>query len=124
MMKRLSALVIISALVGSVLAGVSPRANEKESMANMPACCKRARSNSNTAIVSMARLCCNLNCSEPGSSGTNNSSSFSPQSGVAPAGDVMPNATPFNPIALLRRYVQSPHQDSIPKYIQHVSLLI
>jgi hypothetical protein len=94
-------------------------------MSNLPDCCKKAQSASNIPEVSMARLCCNLNCSEPGSTGTSTSSTVSPQQGTPPNIAIIPNATPFNGFALSGRYAQtsSPH-DSSPKYIQHLALLI
>jgi hypothetical protein len=109
-------------LGGAIGAG----AHEGESpMANMPDCCKKAQSASNTPQVSMARLCCNLNCSEPGSTGTSTSSTVPPQQGTAPNIATIPNSTTFEGFALSGRYAQtsSPH-DSSPKYIQHLALLI
>jgi hypothetical protein len=95
------------------------------SMANMPDCCKKAQSARNTPGISMARLCCNLNCSEPGSSGSSSSSSFSPQQTITPNVAVAPNAAPFSGLALSGRYSRSSHPyDSNPKYIQHLALLI
>ena len=94
-------------------------------MANMPDCCKKAQSASNTPGVSMARLCCNLNCSEPGSGGSSSSSSVSPQQSVTPNGAVMPSVAPFSNVSPLVRYAQSSHpHSSNPKYIQHLALLI
>ena len=94
-------------------------------MTNMPDCCKKAHSSSNTPEVSLARLCCNLNCSEPGSGGSSTSSSFSPQPLTIPIAAVIPNALAFDQNKLSGRYVKSPHpNDSNPKYIQHLALLI
>ena len=94
-------------------------------MTNMPDCCKKAQSAGNTAEVSMARLCCNLNCSEPGSGGSGNASTFSSQQGSVPMVAVVPNATPVHPIRFSFRYsrANTPH-DANPKYIQHLALLI
>jgi hypothetical protein len=124
MRKWLTALTLVAAMLGGVV-GVG--AHEQEGscpMTNMPDCCKKAQSAGNTAEVSMARLCCNLNCSEPGSSGTS-SSNVSPQQGTLPITAIMPGAAPFNGITLSGGYAQpsSPH-DSSPKYIQHLALLI
>jgi len=72
----------------------------------------------------MARLCCNLNCSEPGSGDSNSSSSFSPQPGITPIAVVIPNSAQLN-YHELARLAHSPHlTDSSPKYIQHLALLI
>jgi hypothetical protein len=93
-------------------------------MTNMPDCCKKAHSAGNSSEVSMARLCCNLNCSEPGSGGSS-SSSFSNQQPLTPQGAVLPIALSFRTIRSLGRYSQASHpNDSNPKYIQHLALLI
>ena len=73
----------------------------------------------------MARLCCNLNCSEPGSTGDSSSSSFSAQQGTAPNTPVAVNAAQFNFRIVLRRQSQQIYlSDSNPKYIKHLALLI
>jgi hypothetical protein len=109
---------------GAVGAG----AHEQEGicpLTKMAECCKKALAAKKTPEVSMARLCCNLNCSEPGSSGSNTSSSFSPQPVTAPIVAVIPKAAPFNSRDSLGRFAHLPHlQDSSPKYIQHLALLI
>jgi hypothetical protein len=123
MRKWFTGLTLVAAMLGGAV-GVGAHEGEG-SMANMPDCCKKAQSTSNTPQVSMARLCCNLNCSEPGSGGSSSSSSFSPQQGMTPNGSVAPNGAPFSNVALLGRYSQTSHpNDSNPKYIQHLALLI
>jgi len=123
MRNWLSVFILLFAMFGGVV-GVGAHEGEG-SMANMPDCCKKAQSASHASEVAMARLCCNLNCSEPGSSGSNASSSFSPQPGIAPSSAVMPAVAAFNGTAQLSRYAPSLHpSDSNPKYIQHLALLI
>lgn len=125
MRRWFTAFLLVAAVVSGVI-GVG--AHEQEGscpMANMPDCCKKAQSPSTTPEVSMARLCCNLNCSEPGSTGSNASSSFSSQRGIAPIVAVIPHAVPDNAHDLLHRSTHSPRlKDSNPKYIQHLALLI
>jgi hypothetical protein len=123
MRNWLAVFILVFAMFGGV---VGAGAHEGEgSIANMPDCCKKAQSASSAPQVAMARLCCNLNCSEPGSSGSNASSSFSPQPGIAPNSAVMPAVAAFNATAQLSRYARSLHPgDSNPKYIQHLALLI
>jgi hypothetical protein len=124
MRKWFTAFVLLAAMLGGAV-GVGAHEGEGSCpMTNMPDCCKKAHSANNTPGVSMARLCCNLNCSEPGSSGSNASSSFSPQPGVAPNSAVMPSVAPYNSLALSSSYNSTPSQDSNPKYIQHLALLI
>jgi hypothetical protein len=125
MRKWLTGFILMAAMLGGAV-GVG--ANEGEGncpMTNMPDCCKKAHSAGNSREISIARLCCNLNCSEPGSSGTNTSSSFSPQPSVAPNAALMPVVSPLNGSTLSGCYAQSHHlNDSSPKYIQHLALLI
>src|SRR6266850_1810834 len=113
MRKWFTALTLVAAMLGGSV-GVGAHQGESQ-MANMPDCCKKAQSASNTPQVSMARLCCNLNCSEPGS-GTSTSSNLSPPQSTTPNTAIVPSATSFNGVTLLGRYAQtsSPH-DSSPK---------
>jgi hypothetical protein len=125
MMKWPTTFLLILAVTANAAVGVHADRHEGSCpMANMPDCCKKAHSTSNAPEVSMARLCCNLNCSEPGSGGTNNSSGISPQ-GTTPSPAIIPSAAPFKDFTLLSRYAHTstPH-DSGPKYIQHLALLI
>ena len=116
-------IILVFAMFGGVV-GVGAHEGEG-SMANMPDCCKKAQSASNAPQVGMARLCCNLNCSEPGSSGSNVSPSFSPQPGTVPNAAVMFAVEAFNGSAPLSRYALSLQPgNSNPAYIRHLALLI
>jgi hypothetical protein len=89
-------------------------------MSNLPDCCKKARSHGPEA--SMARLCCNLNCSEPGSTG-NSASSFSMQQ-LSNAPSILSAAHVTFRIVFPRQQQQIHLHDSSPKYITHLALLI
>src|SRR3954468_7062527 len=90
MRQLITAFGLCIALLGGVI-GVGAHQQEGSCpMSSLPDCCKKAQSASRTAEVSMARLCCNLNCSESGSTGSSTSSNFSPQSIDVPACAVMP----------------------------------
>jgi len=125
MRKWFTAFILMAAMLDSAF-GVGAHVGEGSCpMTNMPDCCKKAQSANKTPEVYMARLCCNLNCSEPGSSGPNASSVFSPQPGIAPNSVIMPSVAPHNAIAMSSRYAGSTlSQVSSPKYIQHLALLI
>ncbi|HKB68632.1 MAG TPA: hypothetical protein VKC61_22410 [Pyrinomonadaceae bacterium] len=125
MRKWFTAFILVAALLGGAF-GVGAHEGEGSCpMSNMPDCCKKAQSANSTPEVSLARLCCNLNCSEPGSGGSNASSSFSPQPGTAPESIVMPSVAPHNATAVSSRYAGfTLSQVSSPKYIQHLALLI
>jgi hypothetical protein len=125
MRKWLTNLLLVIAL-GSGVVGVGAHENEGSCpMANVPDCCKKAQSASASPEASMARLCCNLNCSEPGSGGSTNSSSLSGQQGNMPNLAIIPGSTTFNraSFSLSNQVEKNPH-DSKPKYIQHLALLI
>ena len=117
------------ALTVTMLSGaVGVGAHQQEGtcpLTKMADCCKKALAGKKTTEVSMARLCCNLNCSEPGSSGSSNASSFSNQPGMTPIAVVLPNAAPLHAHKQLGRFTLSPRaEDSNPKYIRHLALLI
>jgi hypothetical protein len=119
----ISSLLIIA--LANAAISVSAHADEGSCpMANMPDCCKKAQSANNTPEVSMARLCCNLNCSEPGSGGSSVSSNFSRQQGAVPNSPVVAAAPLFNRIHFRDTYSQAGPHDSNPKYIRHLALLI
>src|SRR2546422_11676506 len=102
MRKWLTAFALIAAMLGGA---VGAGAHEGEgSMANMPDCCKKAQSSSSAPVVSMARLCCKLNCSEPGSGGSSSNISF--QQGTTPNTAIIPSVTPTG-VTLLSRRAQS-----------------
>src|SRR5438045_1455137 len=123
MRKWLTAFILVAAMLGGAI-GVAAREGEGP-VSNMPDCCKKAQSASNAPQVAMARLCCNLNCSEPVSSGSNASSSFSTQPAIDLNRAVVPAVAAFEGGAQLRSYAQSLHPgDSNPRYIQHLALLI
>src|SRR5713101_4659070 len=106
MRKWFTALTLVAAMLGGAVGVGAHRGEGSCPMSNLPDCCKKAQSASSAPEVSMARLCCNLNCSEPGSRGTNISSSISPQQGAAPNTAILPSAVPFNGVTLLGRYAQ------------------
>ncbi len=89
-------------------------------MLKLPECCKKARSNQPGA--SIARVCCNLNCSEPGSTANSSSSASFLQ---LSASTVAMNAAPFDSKVAFTPHVQRFYSyDSNPRYIKHLALLI
>ena len=123
MRERLLPLGLIAAMLVSVV-GVGAHEHEGTCpLTKLPDCCKKAKLGANATEVSKARLCCNFNCSEPGSGGSNASSSFSPQQSVAPMGLVLPNSLPSSNVAFSSHQPARPNYSS-PKYIQHLALLI
>lgn len=103
--------------------GVSAE-DESWANANMPLSCKTARSNGKAPEVSMARLCCKLNCSNPAGridqcfeliEESRDHFSYSHRS----------DSNHFSRFALRNAHTQVNHtHESSPKYIQHLALLI
>src|SRR5688572_24830498 len=121
MKKSFLAAIVIITLASSAV-GLEAHLGEGS---NMPDCCKKAQSRSGTPEVSIARLCCSLNCSEPGSSGSNGSGSFSRQQVLSVSAAIIPTTARIAGVQFLHRYVRiAPSPDSNPKYIQHLALLI
>jgi len=123
MRKCFATFVVIAAMLCGV-AGIGAHQGEGSCpLSKLPKCCKKARSNSKAPEVSMARLCCNLNCSEPGSSG-GSVPVFSSQQGSTPLPAVVPQPLVVAWVALNPHGRISHLSDSNPKYIQHLALLI
>jgi len=124
MRKWFTTLVLIAAMLGGVVGLGAHQGEGSCPLNNLPACCKKARSSSKAPEVFMARLCCNLNCSEPGSSGGSVSVSFSSQQASTPLPVVVPRPLVFAWAAFNPHGQISHLSDSNPKYIQHLALLI
>src|SRR5882672_5203587 len=77
MMNRLASLALVLIIGGSVFAGIPLHSNEQEcnmpGMAGMDCCKKAAQTESLTPEVSTARLCCALDCSQSGTTGSTGS---------------------------------------------------
>ncbi|HYX28628.1 MAG TPA: hypothetical protein VE863_08680 [Pyrinomonadaceae bacterium] len=121
-MRRVFTLFVLAATFGGVV-GASAHEPEGSCPMNMPDCCKHVQLNDSTPEVSMARLCCSLNCSEPGSTGSSSSASVFSEQGTLPTAGAIPNALPLHRRILVREQSANRH-DSNPKYIQHLALLI
>src|ERR1041385_7746504 len=121
MCKWIAAACLVVAMLSSAV-GVSARYREGSCLtSNLPDCCKKARSN--VPEASIAKLCCNLNCSEPGTAGS--SSSFSTQQSTAPNATLTVNAAQFHSKIVFTRHLQPFNlHDSNPRYIKHLALLI
>jgi hypothetical protein len=131
--KWFTAFILIAAITGGALAGVHNDAGKHrcpmESM--MGDCCATAahgqEQQEQDPQVSAARLCCALNCSEPGTTVPTGSFNISSQlSAVLYAGAAPPaGALAQHPAQLLRPDPASQHPpDSHPAYIRHLALLI
>lgn len=112
-------------MVGSVLAGAPLHSGERHCPMNMEDCCETAHSQTDVPEVSAARLCCALNCNEPGTTAPVNT--FKIQQSVAGAlpEAIVPPASTVPGSALFRfRSTAARRQDRLPAYIRHLALLI
>src|SRR5258705_12150464 len=130
MVTRLASLALVLVIGGSVFAGIPLHSNEQEcsipSMAGMDCCEKAAQSESLTPEVSTARLCCALNCSQSGTTGSTGSQlprpSASQAIAVHPASVQSVVGSPY--LSLRSSWADSPPLYSNPAYIRHLALLI
>ncbi len=130
MVTRLASLALILVIGGSVFAGIPLHSNEQEcsmpEMAGMDCCKKAAQAESLTPEVSTARLCCALNCSQNGTTGSTRTQL--PRPSISQALTIHPIAAQPPPgslhLSLYARWAHSPPTYSNPAYIRHLSLLI
>src|SRR6266702_4403622 len=77
MVTRTASLALVLVMGGSFFAGIPLHSNEQEcsmpGMAGMDCCKKAAQAESLNPEVSTARLCCTLNCSQTGTTGSTGS---------------------------------------------------
>src|SRR5882724_2910507 len=129
MVTRLASLALVLVIGGSVFAGIPLHANEQEcsmpEMAGMDCCKRAAQAETKAPEVSAARLCCALNCSQNGTTGSTESRLPRPSASQAipihPA-FVQPVESPH--LFLRSSWADSPPPYSNPAYIRHLALLI
>ena len=127
MLKRLSSLVLILVLVGSALAGVPMHQEEHGcGMAGMEMmdCCQKARMQGDAPATIAARLCCAIDCQEPGPTGAQFTLRL-PDFGVTPLPPAVMHSPAALPIALERPFSTKIHSPDLQSsYIRNLSLLI
>jgi hypothetical protein len=122
MTKWFVSLVLVLTLGGGVLAGMPMHSGGSES--GMMDCCKKAMEQSNSPHVAAARLCCAMNCNEPGSTAGNTSQNFSRAGLEASSPSVLPfpPVTNYKPLRAHYGSISSTHSE--PTYILNLALLI
>ena len=130
MTKWLTSLVLILTLGASVLSGMPLHGDDQEctmmGMSGDMDCCKAARGQGNEREVTIARLCCAVNCPQSGTTAP---------TGVQIPRNSMVQAVAFHPAAVQppvstplpanrSSRAHSPPQSSNPAYIRHLALLI
>lgn len=129
MAKWLTALALIVALAGGVLAGMPLHSGEQEcamtEMSGEMDCCAKAREQVATPEVAGARLCCAINCPSSGTpTPTSSAQSVSPLAIVIqnPASIQSPFVIPSSRLRF--ELAQENVHHSRPTYIRHLALLI
>jgi len=129
MATRVASLMLILVIGGSVLTGIPFHSNEQEcsmpEMAGMDCCKRAAQAETLTPEVSTARLCCALNCSQNGTTGSTGSQLPRPSSqaiAIYPRIAQPLIGPPHHPIR--SSWADSPPPYSNPAYIRHLALLI
>ncbi|MFN0139898.1 MAG: hypothetical protein ACKVQW_07395 [Pyrinomonadaceae bacterium] len=125
MVRRLTFLFLLAALLSGVVSGTPLHApNEK-----MMSCCDKAKSKERSPAAEATRLCCSMNCSESVPTTPGFASNFAP-SGVAVSASIADQIAALfakktsqftAPVTYLR---ESPLHPPQPTYIRHKSLLI
>lgn len=130
MRAQITSLVVLLILTGGAVSGVPLHSNEQEcsmpEMAGMDCCKKAAQAESLTPEVTTARLCCALNCSQSGTTGSTESQVPRPSTSLAVAiypASVQP-LVGAPQLALRSSWADSPPPYSNPAYIRHLALLI
>jgi hypothetical protein len=127
MRKRLTIFVLVAGLLAGPLGGVPAHAGEHDCPMKGMAddCCATARGHGGATEVSAARLCCALNCTEPGTTAPAGALRLSPTVALTlHGGAVPPPAADASPQPLLPRPESESPPDSHPAYIRHLALLI
>jgi len=130
MRTRVASLILLLVLGSGSFVGMPMHSNEQScsmggAMGEMD-CCKVALSKHKTRRAAAARICCSLNCSQNGTTPSNNGRT-SPQSHPASSADYLASTPAIPASALLTRHIRSSHgppTDSHPAYIRHLALLI
>ncbi len=126
MLKRFLAAVMLLALTGSVAAGLPLHIEQQcPLMGGAFDCCAVAHLASNAPQASAARLCCAINCTLPGTSGSSAALNL-PQFIAVTLHDALPpaSALPQN-LASSRTHTPPAHlAHAPPAYLRHLALLI
>jgi hypothetical protein len=120
--KKLTTLILVFAVGSSVAAGMPMHSGSGEPA--MMECCKKAQEENSTPQVAAARLCCAMNCEQPGSTNGQTNQSRR-QTGAEPATSAvltLPSTANYKPHR--PGYLNTTASISKPAYIRHLALLI
>lgn len=118
--KWLTIIALVVAMSGSVIAGIP--LHSEQGCGEMD-CCATAHKQDDAPEVASARLCCALNCQQPGTATPNAATRLSQLAVALQPCIVQP--IKIAPASLLRFHQTQVHQpNSQPSYIRHLALLI
>src|SRR6266851_5272713 len=130
MVNRLASLALVLVIGGSALAGIPLHSSEEDcsvpDLAGMDCCKKATHAESVGPEASTASLCCALNCSQSGPTGSTGSQLPRPSASQAIAihpASVQPVVGSLH-LSLRSSWADSPPPYSNPAYIRHLALLI
>ena len=124
MTKWLTSLVLIMALGSSVLAGRPAHMDEHGTMSGMR-CCRLAEMQRDAPEVRSAKLCCLVNCPQPGQTGTTTTAqNVSPQVIIKLHPAHLQSAVSPQDARLYGTSNCAAFSESQPTYIRHSALLI
>ena len=126
MLKWLTAFFLLAVMTGGAAAGMPLHSGEKECpMAGMMDCCAKARMKGDKPEVQAARVCCALNCNEPGTTTPTGSFKISPQLVVVLISLLVPRISPPPDHGAARSFSPPGYRQNLnPAYIRHLALLI
>jgi hypothetical protein len=119
---KLTNLILILAVGSSVAAGMPMHSGSSEPA--MMDCCKKALEENGTPQVAAARLCCAMNCNEPGSTNGQTSQNFRQTDAEPTTSAVVSLPSTANYKSLRPSYLSTTSSSSKPAYILHLALLI
>jgi hypothetical protein len=125
MQKWLTAFFLLAVMTCSAVTGMPLHSGEKECpMADMD-CCAKAQMKGDKPEVQAARVCCALNCSEPGTTAPTSSFKISPQLAVVLSSLLVPRISPLPNPGPARSFSPPGYRQNLdPAYIRNLALLI
>jgi hypothetical protein len=126
MKKWLISVFLLAVVLGGTTTGMPRHAGEKGCpLAAMMDCCAEARMKSDKPETLAARICCALNCSEPGTTQPSGCFRISPQPIVKLEVIPVSRLAPDHGRGLTRSFSPPGYRRNLdPAYIRHLALLI
>ena len=125
MQKWLTTFFLLAVMTGSVVTGMPLHSGEKKCPMAAMDCCAKAQQKADKPEVKAARVCCALNCNEPGTTTPTSSFKVSPQLAVIINSVLVPRTSPLPDPGPARSSLPLGFRQNLdPAYIRHLALLI